>query len=173
MKKEKTTALNLLYIKMIEYFSGDPRRIQHFIKVHSLSRLIGQMENLSEEQLFILEAAAYVHDIGIKEAERIYGTCNGKLQEELGPQQAKPLLIECGFTPQQTERILYLIAHHHTYTNIDGTDYQILVEADFLVNIYEDNTPISSIKSIYQKIFKTESGKHLCRTMFKISDTDE
>mgnify|MGYP000340972515 FL=1 len=34
-----------------------------------------------------------------------------------------------------TERVAYLIGHHHTYDKIEGMDYQILVEADFLVNI--------------------------------------
>ena len=32
-------------------------------------------------------------------------------------------------------RVEYLVGHHHTYKDIDGLDYQILVEADFLVNI--------------------------------------
>ena len=29
----------------IEYDKGDPKRIQHFIKVHSFARLIGKQEN--------------------------------------------------------------------------------------------------------------------------------
>lgn len=74
--------LELLYQNMIAYFSGDPKRIQHFVKVHSFARLIGRMEKLTDELLVILEAAAYVHDIGIKTAEEKYGKCNGKLQEE-------------------------------------------------------------------------------------------
>ena len=45
---------------------------------------------------------------------------------------------ELGFDQDVSERVQYLIAHHHTYNNIDEIDYQILVEADFLVNIMED-----------------------------------
>ena len=41
---------------------------------------------------------------------------------------------ETGFR-RVTERVAYLIGHHHTYDKIEGMDYQILVEADFLVNI--------------------------------------
>ncbi|MDD3174461.1 MAG: phosphohydrolase, partial [Herbinix sp.] len=52
----------------------------------------------------------------------------------------------------------YLIAHHHTYNNIKGLDYQILVEADFLVNISEDAMSIDAISSIKDKIFKTNTG---------------
>ena len=32
-----------LIIKMTEFFSGDPKRIQHFIKVHTFARVIGRV----------------------------------------------------------------------------------------------------------------------------------
>ena len=32
------------------------------------------------------------------------------------------------------DRIAFLISHHHTIDQIDGMDYQILIEADYLVN---------------------------------------
>lgn len=48
------------------------------------------------------------------------------------------MLMRLGFAENVIERVCYLIGHHHTYTGIDGRDYQILVEADFLVNLYED-----------------------------------
>lgn len=162
--------LELLYQNMIAYFSGDPKRIQHFVKVHSFARLIGRMEKLTDELLVILEAAAYVHDIGIKTAEEKYGKCNGKLQEELGPAQAEIILSKCDFSKEQIERITYLVGHHHTYTKIDGLDYQILVEADFLVNLYEDNSSKEAIQHAYQNIFKTESGMKICRNMFQIDE---
>ena len=58
------------------------------------------------------------------------------------------------------------MGHHHTYTDIQGLDYQILVEADFLVNLYEDSSPPEAQRAAYQKIFKTETGKRLCREQF-------
>lgn len=84
--------LDDLLMKMISYNSGDPKRIQHLIKVHSFARLIGLSENLESDTQFILEAAAIVHDIGIKPAEEKYGYCNGKLQEQEGPEPAEKLL---------------------------------------------------------------------------------
>lgn len=63
---------------MIEFYRGDPARIQHFVKVHSFAKLIGEEEHLEEKTLYILEAAAYVHDIGIRPAEQKYGHENGK-----------------------------------------------------------------------------------------------
>jgi hypothetical protein len=67
------------------------------------------------------------------------------------------------------ERICYLVGHHHTYNDIQGMDYQILVEADFLVNLYEDNIPKAGIANAYAKIFKTKTGKDLCEKMFGLN----
>lgn len=68
-----------------------------------------------------------------------------------------------------SERVQYLIAHHHTYSNIDGIDYQILVEADFLVNMYEDGVLKDAVLKAYNNIFKTEYGKYICKDMFLIA----
>lgn len=155
-----------LMSEMIKYYEGDPKRTQHFIKVHSFSKLIGEMEGIDEEQQRILEAAALVHDIGIKKAEEEYGSSNGKLQEQLGPDIAREMLTNLDYTEKEIERICYLVGHHHTYSNINGIDYQILVEADFLVNIYEDELNEASIQNAYKNIFKTNTGKEICKTMY-------
>ena len=88
--------LQKLFWKMTEYYRGDPKRIQHFVKVHAFARQIGLAEGLEEETLQILEAAAYVHDIGIKPAEEKYGKSNGKLQEQEGPAAAREMLAQLG-----------------------------------------------------------------------------
>ncbi|MDD6638450.1 MAG: HD domain-containing protein [Lachnospiraceae bacterium] len=155
---------------MIEYYEGDPKRIQHFIKVHSFAAMIGQKENLDETTQFILEAAAYTHDIGIKPAEEKYGRCDGKLQEQEGPIVAQKMLSEVGIENYMIERICYLIGNHHTYDHVEGMDYQILIEADFLVNMLEDDMSERSIRKAYEQIFKTESGKKLCRVMFGLEE---
>lgn len=158
--------LDDLFMDMIAYYGGDPKRIQHFTKVHSYARLIGIGEELDDASLFILEAAAYTHDIGIRVAEEKYGRCDGKLQEQEGPIIAQKMLSQLGFENYIVERICFLIGHHHTYDNIDGLDYQILVEADFLVNLYEDDAGNRAIDKAYKRIFKTETGKKIFRLMF-------
>ncbi|MGN1338849.1 MAG: HD domain-containing protein [Oscillospiraceae bacterium] len=156
--------------KMTEYFTGDPKRIQHFIKVHSFARYIGLSEKLPEHEQFLLECAALLHDIGIKPAEAQYGECGGKLQEQLGPPEAEKILAGLDFQPQDVERICYMIAHHHTYTDISGRDLQILIEADFIVNLYEDGESLNAVQTVYRKIFRTESGKALLRTVWALPE---
>ena len=160
--------INQLHLAMIELYKGDAKRIQHFCKVHSYAKLIAETENVYKNCQFIIEAAALTHDIGIHICEEKYGSCNGKLQEKEGPAIAEKLLGELGFDRNVSERVQYLIAHHHTYGNINEMDYQILVEADFLVNIMEEGSSKEAAIKAYQNIFKTSCGKKICREMFGI-----
>ena len=160
--------INQLHLTMIELYKGDAKRIQHFCKVHSYANLIAETENVDKNCQFIIEAAALTHDIGIHICEEKYGSCNGKLQEKEGPAIAEKLLGELGFDRNISERVQYLIAHHHTYGNINEMDYQILVEADFLVNIMEEGSSKEAAIKAYQNIFKTSCGKKICREMFGI-----
>ena len=154
---------------MIRYDGGDVPRIQHFVKVHDFAATIGVSENLDEETQFILEAAAILHDIGIHPAEAKYGNCNGKAQEELGPDKARKLLQEVGgFTDAQTERICWLIGHHHTYSNVTSADHRILLEADFLVNSFEDHIAPNGIATFREKVFRSPSAIDLLNKMWNI-----
>ncbi len=160
--------INKLYLKMIEYDKGDPKRIQHFAKVFSYAKLIGESEGLDNDTLFILKTAALTHDIGIHVCEEKYGSCAGNLQEKEGPKIAEKMLNKLGFTNEVIDRVKYLIGHHHTYANIDGIDYQILVEADFIVNLYEDGTNKKAMENAYNNIFKTSTGKQILKDMFNL-----
>ena len=163
--------INKLTTEMIKYYKGDPKRINHFLKVFSYSKFIGMNENLDEKTQFILETAALVHDIGIKISEEKYNSSSGKYQEIEGPAMVQKMLENLNYDKDIIERVCYLVGHHHTYNSINGMDYQILVEADFLVNLYEDKIyegqySQSAVESVYNKIFKTETGKEYFRNLF-------
>ena len=98
--------------------------------------------------------------------EQKYNSSAGHYQQLEGPPVAKKILDELGYPDDFVERVMYLIAHHHTYTNIDGMDYQILVEADFLVNIFEDGFSAEMIENVRNKIFRTQSGIQCLEEMY-------
>jgi hypothetical protein len=146
--------------KMIGYNSPDLRRINHALKVFGFASAIGAEEDLNGKQMEILEAAAVFHDIGIHKAEEIHKCASGDYQQKLGPDVARPQLLELGYSPQQVEEICYLIGHHHTYTIKENKLLQMLIEADFIVNIDEKDFPEGTdYKKIRDKIFVTETGK--------------
>lgn len=152
--------------KMIDYYEGDPKRVQHFLKVYEFARLIGEAEELPKDTLTVLKNAAIVHDIGIKVSEQKYDSSAGKYQEQEGPAIAEPMLRACGYEEEMIDRVLFLIAHHHTYNQIDGIDYQILVEADFLVNLFEDNSNRQVAENVKENIFRTKTGLWYLEKMF-------
>ena len=68
------------------------------------------------------------------------------------------MLSRLDFSEEIISRVKYLVAHHHTYDCIDGYDYQILAEADFIVNMDEDEMSVDAISRCIDRIFRTKSG---------------
>jgi metal dependent phosphohydrolase len=104
--------------------------------VYDFACLIAEESNVHGNERQIVEIAALLHDIGIKEAERKYNSSASRYQEQEGPAVARAILEPYHLDAKTVDRICYIIGNHHTYTKIDGIDFQILVEADFIVNIY-------------------------------------
>jgi len=153
-------------LKMIGYFEQDALRINHALKVYGFAGAITRKEKISEQDILIVDLAAVLHDIGIKEAVRKYNSSNGNYQEIEGPPVARELLAGLNLSVEIIDRICFIVGNHHSYQNIDGTDFQILVEADFLVNIFEEEMSGHSIKSIRQKYFKTKAGIEIIESMY-------
>jgi HD superfamily phosphodiesterase len=163
--------IHAIMADMIRYFRGDVRRITHALKVYCFASLISKESGSDERKSLIIGIAALLHDIGIREAERKYQSSSGKHQEREGPPIAREILQPYDLEREIVDRVCFIIGNHHSYSKIDGTDFQILVEADFLVNIYEDAVSQESGRNIREKIFRTESGIRLLDEMY-LQDTD-
>ncbi|MDR0974404.1 MAG: HD domain-containing protein [Ruminococcus sp.] len=160
--------LTRIFDLMILYETGNPARIGHFLKVHGYAAQIGRLEKIGYPKQLILEMAAIMHDIGIKPALEKYGSSAGQYQEELGPSAALQMIKMMNIPDKTIERVCFLIGHHHTYTGVDGIDWQILLEADFLVNMEEEKMSEKAIESAYKNVFKTPSGKRLCEIIYGV-----
>ena len=144
--------------RMIAYNPGDARRIHHALKVYAFASAIAGEEKMPERGRMVLETAAVLHDIGIHVCEEKYGSCAGPLQEKEGPVVARPLLEGLELEEEEKERVLWLIAHHHTYTGEKQLDHQILLEADFLVNSVEEAMENEAVEAFGRRIFRTTTG---------------
>lgn len=155
-----------LVSRMVAYNAPDVHRINHALKVLAYARLIALGEGLKGDDLAALEAAAVLHDIGIHEAERRHGSSAGHLQEREGPPIARAILAEAGASMSIADRVCFLVGHHHSYAAIDGDDFRALVEADFIVNADEDRMGSDAIGSAAKKLFRTETGSALLRSLY-------
>jgi HD superfamily phosphodiesterase len=142
---------------MIEYFGRDVARINHALKVFGFSGTISRNENLTPDTIEKIEITALLHDIGIPNSEKKYKSSAGKYQEVEGPPVAREILQKLNYNTEIIERVCFIIGNHHTYSKIDDIDFQILIEADFLVNIFEDEMAEKSVSNIRSKFIKTQS----------------
>ena len=152
--------------KMFAYSNGNIHDIDHLIRVWTYTKTIGELEGIDKDTQFILEVAAITHDIACPICREKYGNTNGKHQEEEGIPLVKAFLSDCDMSESQIERVAYLVGHHHTLQEIDGIDYQILIEADYIANATENGYSRENIENFMSKIMKTESGKRLAQDIF-------
>lgn len=152
--------------KMIAYSEGNRHDINHFMKVWTYARTIGELEGVDTETQFILETAAITHDIACPLCRQKYGNTDGKYQEQEGAVLVREFLKDTDLPAHQIDRVAYLVGHHHTLDQIEGLDYQILVEADYLVNADESGYSQENIINFCDKIFRTPSGIELLRCVY-------
>ena len=152
--------------KMIAFYRGNIHDIDHFLKVWAMAKTIGELEVLDKHAQEVLELAAVVHDIACPLCREKYGDTNGKHQELESPSLVEAFFKGLPVERPDVERISWLVAHHHTYANIDGPDHQILLEADFLVNAGESGYTPSAIRNFRERVFRTAAGKELLDSMY-------
>lgn len=154
--------------KMIDFSEGNIHDIDHLIRVWTYAKTIGELEGLDADTQYILEVAAITHDIACPLCREKYGNTNGKHQEVEGAVMVRDFLRNTGLTERQVERVAYLVGHHHTLTGIDGADYQILVEADYIANASENGYSRQNVENFMAKIMRTDSGKRLAKAVFGV-----
>lgn len=152
--------------KMIEFYNGNLHDINHFLKVYAYAKTIGECEGLDELAQTSLEVAAILHDIACPLCREKYGHADGPHQEQEGPALAIQFLKGSGLPQVCVGRVVYLVGHHHTSEEVDGPDYQILLEADYLVNADEGNYTREHIEQTLDTMFKTPTGKALLQSIY-------
>ncbi len=159
------TIRDKLVARMKDVFGRDEKRIRHALQVLDYAERIGAVEGGDP---LVIRAAAILHDIGIQEAERKYGSTAGKYQEMEGPPIAEPILKETGLDPARTEHVCRIIANHHSARDIDTLEFRVLCDADQLVNLQEDSTPVleSQQRGTIGNLFRTGKGRQLAGELF-------
>jgi hypothetical protein len=156
-------------IEMKRYFKTDFKRIGHATKVARHAERIGKME---AGNLAVILCAAYLHDIGIPEAERKYNSTAARYQEQEGPPIAREILDKLGAKEALIDEVCDIIGHHHHPKEDDDVNFKVLYDADLIVNleeqIKENPKEGEKLEELIAKTFLTESGQKEARKLFNI-----
>ena len=167
MNRNMDRKVSELAARMIDASAGNLHDINHLMKVYAYARTIGVCEGLDDTTQLTLEVAALLHDIACPLCREKYGNTNGSHQEQEGGPLAAEFLRDSGLEQPVIDRVVYLVSHHHTPSLADGPDYQILLEADYLVNADESHYSRRAIQAAGEGLFQTATGKMLLKTMYQ------
>lgn len=147
-------------VEMKRYFRQDFRRIGHATKVAWYAEQIAKEER---GDMVVVLCAAYLHDIGIHEAERKYGSTEAKYQEEEGPPIARDILAKLSASREIIDEVCDIIGHHHHPRSEETANFKILYDADLIRNLEEQEEPVNEKKlaAIIEKSFFTTGGRKL------------
>ena len=162
-------SISIIRDKLIEemkkVFGLDQKRIEHALSVLNYAE---QIQSSEGGDPLVVKAAAILHDIGIQEAERKYGSSAGKCQEIEGPPIAEKILKHYQLSDEVVEHICKIIANHHSAKDIDTAEFRCVWDADWLVNIPEDykDKNKEQLQVIINKVFKTSKGRKVAISLF-------
>ena len=150
---------------MEAYFKTDVRRINHARRVTEYAEELWQREG---GDYLIAIGASVLHDIGIHQAQKKYGSTTGKYQEKEGPPIARRILARLGFEQNQINEICEIIAHHHSPGKINTRNFKLLYDADWLVNLRDEHDirDKDKLSNIIHRIFLTRSGRALAKEIY-------
>lgn len=160
-----TAVQGRLIDEMKHIFGGDQKRIEHALAVLGYAERIQIVEGGDP---LVVNAAAILHDIGIRQAERKYGSSTGKYQEIEGPPIAEEILKRLDIADEVIEHVCRIIANHHSAGDIDTSEFRIVWDADWLVNIPLDfpNASEEKLQKIVNKVFRTSEGYKIAKELF-------
>ena len=170
LSDDQKVFLNSVRAAMVQYFAADQRRIEHALQVSLYAEEL--LTYVDADPLLTL-TTAYLHDIGIPEAERKHNSNSGKWQEIEGPPIAMGILAGLNVENPFAESVAEIVANHHTRGGVDSPEFRVIWDADALVNFAEvlPGKGEEQIEAILQDHMETEAGFRIARRIF-IQDTE-
>jgi HD superfamily phosphohydrolase YqeK/DNA-directed RNA polymerase subunit RPC12/RpoP len=151
-------------IEMKRFFGRDFKRIGHATDVARYAEQIVKEEG-GDQAVVLL--AAFLHDIGIKNAEQKYKSSDALYQEQEGPPVALEILTRIGVREELIVEVCDIIGHHHHPRDEETLNFKILFDADLIVNLKEQQKekPVDQEKltTLIDQTFFTDAGKRLAK----------
>lgn len=153
-------------LEMKRHFKRDFKRIGHATRV---ARYAEKLVREERGDPAIVLPAAYLHDIGIKEAEAKHQSTESQGQYREGPQLAREILTRLGARDEVIEEVCDIIGHHHHPRPKESVNFKVLYDADLIANLEEEQkaTPMAreSLAIRIEESFLTKSGREVARSV--------
>lgn len=160
LKEREDLLKDRVAVEMKRYFKTDFKRIGHAMRVARYAEEIGRNENAN---LAVILTAAYLHDIGIKVAEKKYNSNTPKYQELEGPPIARAILEKLGAKRELIDEVCDIVGHHHHPRETETLNFKVLYDADLITNLEEEHKEekmeSKRLNRIIEKSFLTNSGR--------------
>jgi hypothetical protein len=161
-------------IEMKHYFKQDFRRIGHATKV---ARYAEQIVKEEKGDAAVAISAAYLHDIGIHEAEKKYQSTAAEDQEKEGPPIAREILSNLGANPDLIAEVCDIVGHHHHPRPEETINFKAVYDADLIVNLDENrqgnHLSDEKLKTMIANNFLTASGRALAKKVLFTAESTE
>ncbi len=155
---------------VINYYSRYPELMRedilHTQEVVCYTRLIAKGEGVPNCEVELLEAAAWLHDIGCPRSKEIFGNSLPENQHSIGRQVATDLLasVDC-LSEIEKKWIADVVGSHHQFSKAEELGFMPLFEADLIVNILSGYHPREKAQMLYDSMMVSESGRELFKTL--------
>jgi HD superfamily phosphodiesterase len=147
-----------------EYFGDDFRRIKYAKEVYSIALRINEVEGGDRD---VVAMAALLHDVGIKPAEKLYGSSQASYQEKLGPPVAREILTRLGVGEDRIAMVSEIVASHHTKGKVMTFEFACIWDADMIVNLKDSagKAGAEKIGGVIEDTLMTVEGKRIAREL--------
>ena len=155
--------------RMIDYYAAcDSTQIAHTLCVHEYTRMLAMREGYDERKRGLLEIAALLHDIGCPSAKWKYGDSQPIHQQQEGMCIAADWFASdpSWLDTQEAQWVVDVVGAHHNAVQAEVLGFEVLYEADLIVNLFEGYYPVDYADVYYRKMVRTKSGKQLFRQLF-------
>ncbi|MDQ7781803.1 MAG: HD domain-containing protein [Desulfomonilaceae bacterium] len=164
IKQKEDLFKDRVAVEMKLYFKQDFKRIGHAARV---ARYAERIMDAEKGNPAVVLSAAYLHDIGIKEAERKHKSSAAIYQEQEGPPVARQILEKLDAKEELIDEVCDIVGRHHHPRDEETNNFKIVYDADRIVNIEERlrKAPITPerLTKMIESGFLTESGRELAR----------
>jgi len=170
LAQRKDLFKNRVAVEMKRYFQYDFKRIGHATKVARYAERIVKQEGGDPA---VVLSAAYLHDIGIAEAERKHGSAEAHdHHEQEGPPIARQILGRLKAPEALLDEVCAIIGRHHHPRQEETVNFKVVYDADLIVNLEERQKEASvergDVASCIDRDFLTDGGRELARkVLFK------